>query len=128
MADLMPVRFQRAVDGDTFVFLAARYGSWEIRATVDHYRLWEYMARELHDKTSDVSGRVSGVQAQVIAHDVLSAATIIQVTERGLDKYGRILAEVWCDGVSLGNTLFLRHAVIKGSAKGIAELREAEGR
>lgn len=131
--ELMPVKFLRAVDGDTYVLHAARFGSFEKRATVDHYRLWAYMARELHDKTSDAV-RVDGKTAWQIADTALRASPLMWVTEHGLDMYGRILAEVWvlaeehAPMQSLGQLLLSQHAVISGSAKGIRELREKEGR
>lgn len=125
-----PARFLRAVDGDTFVFQVARFGSFEIRATVDHYRLANYMAREITDNADPAPAgetRVGGKLARDMADAALRAGPV-EVRELGLDKYGRILAEVYVNGSSLGAMLEAEHAVKSGSAKGIAQERDLSGR
>ena len=108
--------FRRAHDGDTYSLLIDTSGdptpSFDEGAETRWIRLRDYSAIEL-GKPAEAE-RVSGDWAQVIAHDLLSAADEILVELKGSYSFRRHVAWVWVDGRSLGEVLLGLRAVRPG--------------
>jgi endonuclease YncB( thermonuclease family) len=124
--DRLDARLVRVIDGDTYVLWVARFGSFEKRATVDHYRLDGWRAREKDQGPETAPDgktiiRYDGQTASRAAANVLGTAARIEVEERTLDGFGRIVARVLVDGRDLGKVLEEQKMVTPGSTMGAVD-------
>ena len=112
--------YRRAHDGDSYSLLIDTSGdptpSFDEGAETRWIRLRDYSAIELGKPAADC--RVSGDEAQWIAHAELSHAKEILVELKGSYSFRRHVAWVWCDGEALGPELVKRRAVRPGRRVG----------
>lgn len=94
------VKEVKVIDGDT-VDLTLDLGFYAY--TQQRFRLDGLNTPEMNSK--DPSERVKAAEVKNFVIRVVGAATCIEVTSTRTEKYGRWLAELWLDGVSLNNLL-----------------------
>jgi micrococcal nuclease len=103
------VTLDRIVDGDTIdVNVDLGFEIWVAKQRVRLYGLdtWESRTRNLEVKAK-------GLLAKAFTKQMVSEAEEIILISHGKGKYGRILGEVICDGVSLNDALIENgHAVV----------------
>ena len=103
------VTLDRIVDGDTIdVTVDLGFTVWLAKQRVRLYGLdtWESRTRNLEVKAK-------GLLAKAVTKQMVSEAAEIILISHGKGKYGRILGEVICDGVSLNDALIENgHAVV----------------
>ena len=103
------VTLDRIVDGDTIdVNVDLGFTVWRAKQRVRLYGLdtWESRTRNLEVKAK-------GLLAKAFTKQMVSEAAEIILISHGKGKYGRILGEVICDGVSLNDALIENgHAVV----------------
>ena len=95
------VNFLRVVDGDTFdVDIELGFGVIlnKQRIRLKGIDTWESRTRNLEEKKK-------GLQAKEFTKEMLCNSEEILIDSYGKGKYGRVLAEVWCDGISLNEQL-----------------------
>ena len=84
----------KVVDGDTIdVEIDLGFDIW-------HKTRLRFAHIDAYEKTTEI-----GKQASKFVGDTLSKDTTYQITTYKPDKYGRYLAEIFVDGVSLNKTL-----------------------
>ena len=102
------VILDRVVDGDTVdVDIDLGFDTWLSKQRIRLYGLdtWE-------SRTRDLEVKAKGLLAKEFTKHMVSEAEEIILISHGKEKYGRILGEVICDGVSLNDALIENgHAV-----------------
>ena len=102
------VILDRVVDGDTVdVDIDLGFDTWLSKQRIRLYGLdtWE-------SRTRDLEVKAKGLLAKEFTKQMVSEAEEIILISHGKGKYGRILGEVICDGVSLNDALIENgHAV-----------------
>ena len=91
----------RVVDGDTFdvnINLGFDVILYKQRIRIKGIDTWE-------SRTRDKEEKVKGLEAKQFTKDMLSNSEEIVIDSYGKGKYGRVLAEVWCDGINLNEQL-----------------------
>lgn len=100
--EVVAVKFVKCIDGDTFTCEIPE-GYPETVMRVVNVRIRGIDAPELHDKRPEVRQRALDAKAHLEKR--LSDAKRIELRRLGKDKYFRILAEVFADGVDVGKEL-----------------------
>ena len=91
----------RVVDGDTFdvdIDLGFSVVLHKQRIRLKGIDTWESRTRDLEEKKK-------GLEAKKFTKEMLSNCEEIVIDSYGKGKYGRILADVWCDGLNLNEQL-----------------------
>ena len=101
-------RVERVVDGDTVdVLVSLGFGLWaEERVRIHGIDTPETRTRDLEEK-------VAGLAAKARVQELLpiNSTVTLKGTERG--KYGRILADIVRDNMSVGETLIEEHLAVE---------------
>ena len=100
--EVVAVKFVKCIDGDTFTCEIPE-GYPETVMRIVNVRIRGIDAPELHDKRPEVRQRA--LDAKDHLEKLLSGAKRIELRRLGKDKYFRILAEVFADGVDVGKAL-----------------------
>lgn len=107
-------RVDRVVDGDTVdVFMALGFGVWkEERVRIVGIDTPECRTRDLDEKRMGMMAK-----ARVVDMCQVGIEVVLRGTERG--KYGRILADIIVDGVSVAETLIAERLAVayRGQSK-----------
>ena len=98
------VQFVSNYDGDT---ITVNVPGWPpIIGQGISVRIFGIDTPEMHDRR--VSVHAVAVQARDLVHSMLSGVQSVEIRHVQRDKYFRILAEVWVDGVSVASELLRR--------------------
>lgn len=100
---------KRVIDGDTFVASDIDLG-FNIFLKDQRVRILGVDTMELRDK--DEAKKILAFEAKDFAVDMIEGKEVV-IRSIEFDNFGRILADVWIDGVSIGDTLI---------EKGLAEV------
>lgn len=100
-------RIDRVVDGDTVdVFMALGFGSWrEERVRIVGIDTPETRTRDLNEKRMGMMAKV-----RVVGMCPVGCEVVLRGAERG--KYGRILADIIVDDVSVAETLIAERLAV----------------
>ncbi len=114
------VRFIKCIDGDTFTCEIP--GAYPPLLKTINVRIRGIDAPELHDKQPEIKRRA--LEAKDYLEKRLSEAKKIELRKLGKDKYFRILADVYIDGVDIAKEMLDKKLVVPydgGSKKSIGD-------